>query len=81
MPLVDYSSDSSVDSDRAPRSKKRKISSTATTSLPPLPNAFRDLYATSVRSSTVDDPSLHAGRQRITPHIEGNWPTHVYTEC
>lgn len=92
MALVDYS-DSEVDEDEngnddkaqqgctdSPASKKRRLSN-APSSLPPLPQSFRDLYSSTVRTSTQDDPSLHGGRKRVTPHLPGNWPTHVYLEC
>ena len=90
MGLVDYSDSEGEDeheNDKAqqgctdsPASKKRRLSN-APSSLPPLPQSFRDLYSSTVRTSTQDDPSLHGGRKRVTPHVPGNWPTHVYLEC
>ncbi|KAK5700264.1 poly(U)-specific 3'-to-5' RNA exonuclease [Elasticomyces elasticus] len=79
MALVSYSSSSdSADEEVStrPPSKTRKTE----TALPPLPNAFRDLYSSTVRTTTSDDPSLHGGRKRVTPHGEGQWPGHVYLE-
>ena len=90
MPLVDYSSSSSSSKEesltvikvRGSRPIKRKRKSPTTSEhLPPLPSTFYDLYASSTRPSTQDDPELHGGRQRVTPHIEGSWPSHVYIEC
>ncbi|EME44122.1 hypothetical protein DOTSEDRAFT_172151 [Dothistroma septosporum NZE10] len=86
MGLVDYS-DSDEDAHQSPASprppaKKRKTlgDEKDAAALPPLPASFRDLYSSTVRTSTQDDPSLHAGRKRVVPHIAGNWPTHVYLE-
>jgi hypothetical protein len=83
MGLVDYSDSEEEDGELyRPSAKKRRLSGdTTTTTLPPLPTNFRDLYSSTVRTSTQDDPSLHAGRKRVTPHVIGNWPAHVYLEC
>ncbi|OQO00442.1 hypothetical protein B0A48_13791 [Cryoendolithus antarcticus] len=87
MGLVDYS-DSEDEAEVAknesmPPTKKRKTtqaSQDGPTQLPPLPSAFRDLYSSNVRTSVQDDPTLHGGRQRVIPHVEGNWPTHIFIE-
>lgn len=81
---MDYS-DSDAEAEQAgtsPPAKKRRVSRPhAAESLPPLPATFLDQYSSTVRTSTQDDPSLHGGRKRAAPHIEGHWPTHVYLEC
>ena len=90
MALVEYSDSEGSDSpapdqtlgtSQKSRAIKRKHSSTSDSTLPSLPDSFHDLYASSARVSNQDDPNLHNGRQRVMPHVEGNWPTHVYIEC
>lgn len=88
MSLVQYSdSDSGSEQDVAVAAQtpkpvlKRKRSKADNDDLPPLPAAFHDLYSTNARVSTSDDPSLHGGRKRAVPHVDGNWPSHVYLEC
>ncbi|TKA53640.1 hypothetical protein B0A49_10281, partial [Cryomyces minteri] len=89
MPLVDYpdSEEELLPPARSP--KKRKLDSPppsndasrpSVSALPPLPSSFHDLYSSSTRLSTHDDPALHGGRKRLVPHVEGNWAAHVYLE-
>ncbi|KAJ5083238.1 hypothetical protein N7456_012665 [Penicillium angulare] len=82
MSLVQYSdsgSDSDSDAELPPPKRPRHIIQPIS-DLPPLPPTFHDLYASSTRVSVQDDPTLHGGRKRVTPHVEGNWPTHLYLE-
>ena len=97
MALVGYSDSDSDSEPKPPkRPSKAALSGTvakrrrrddedsgvlATPSLPPIPNELLDLYTSNSRVSVRDDPSLHNGRKRAIPHVEGNWPTHVYLEC
>ncbi|KAL4923442.1 HVSL domain-containing protein [Aspergillus undulatus] len=87
MALVQYSDSESDSEQEAPPRKINKQSKSnddtgrkPASSLPPLPASFHDLYASSIRVSVRDDPSLHGGRKRAIPHVEGNWPTHIYLE-
>ena len=88
MGLVDYSSSESEEEESQPLLKRPRLGSKSLqckeiepAELPPLPDSFRDLYAVKARATLEDDPSLHHGRKRTTPHAEGSWPTHVYLEC
>ncbi|KAF7521907.1 hypothetical protein PCG10_007851 [Penicillium crustosum] len=82
MPLVQYSDSESDSESRSslPPAKKPRHNINPGPSLPPLPASFHNLYASSTRVSVQDDPSLHGGRTRVIPHVEGNWPTHLYLE-
>ncbi|KAJ7695718.1 U6 snRNA phosphodiesterase Usb1 [Mycena rosella] len=64
LALVSYSSseDSETESSSQP-AKKRKL---------PV------LSSTLVGPPHVDDPSLHQGRIRTTPHVDGQYATHIY---
>src|SRR5438552_2844047 len=93
MGLVDYSDSDDgreVVSDPPALGKRKRVDvqshlaseqSERSPALPPLPSRFHDLYVSASRISTSDEPSLHGGRMRAIPHVEGNWATHVYLEC
>ncbi|KAF8798858.1 hypothetical protein BYT27DRAFT_7228131 [Phlegmacium glaucopus] len=64
LTLVSYSS-SEEDSEpvQVPQTKKRKLPPISSSISPPAP---------------IDNPELHQGRIRTTPHVEGQFAAHVY---
>jgi hypothetical protein len=65
--LVAYSSSDEDDS----QSEQAQGSRKKLRRLPPLSQSLLPVVP-------VDDPALHQGRARTTPHVEGQWAAHVY---
>ncbi|KAG2115469.1 hypothetical protein DEU56DRAFT_748653 [Suillus clintonianus] len=61
--LVAYSSSEDEAPANPPERKKKKLPSLASSLIVPVP---------------VDDPALHQGRVRATPHVEGQYAAYVY---
>ncbi|KAF2224955.1 U6 snRNA phosphodiesterase Usb1 [Elsinoe ampelina] len=80
MGLVSYSDSESGSDHDEPVSKRPRLTLDNDSTLPPLPAEFHNLYSAAARVSQSDDPSLHGGRKRIVPHVQGNWAAHVYLE-
>ncbi|KAF9454836.1 hypothetical protein P691DRAFT_655574 [Macrolepiota fuliginosa MF-IS2] len=66
--IVHYDSSSDNEIPSPPPPKKRQAI------LVPLPSLSPNL----VVPTPVDNPALHQGRIRTTPHVDGNWAAHVY---
>ncbi|KAF8246885.1 hypothetical protein K440DRAFT_552618 [Wilcoxina mikolae CBS 423.85] len=85
QPLVEYSDSDDSDCGPPPPKLQKKTGEpkhpeAPVASLPPLPSRFHDLYAVPPRVGKEDNPALHGGRKRAIPHVQGNWPTHVFVE-
>lgn len=63
LPIHYESSDSSEEDSIAPISSRRKLPA---------------LSSTLTVSAPIDDPSLHQGRVRNTPYVEGQWAAYAY---
>lgn len=48
--------------------------------LPPLPSSFYDLYTSKPASGSSHPETDKNGKVRVLPHVQGQWPTHVYLE-
>jgi Uncharacterised conserved protein len=79
--LVSYSSsdDSDTESQPAPPLKKKYANSPYTVTQCSFPARKLPVLSTSLQPPTpVDNPALHQGRTRTSPHVEGQFAAYVY---
>jgi hypothetical protein len=79
--LVSYSSsdDSDTESQPAPPLKKKYANSLYTVTYCSFPARKLPVLSTSLQPLTpVDNPALHQGRTRTSPHVEGQFAAYVY---
>ncbi|KAJ7725354.1 hypothetical protein B0H16DRAFT_1665869 [Mycena metata] len=59
-------------------SSSEESESEQSSSQPPKKRKLPVLSSTLVAPQHVDDPALHQGRTRTTPHVDGQYATHIY---
>ncbi|EAU38777.1 conserved hypothetical protein [Aspergillus terreus NIH2624] len=47
---------------------------------PPVPDTATHCSTRPITDNMLFRLHLHGGRKRVIPHVEGNWPTHIYLE-
>jgi hypothetical protein len=81
LALVTYSSSDESEKDSSPQPPKKRYFSTCSIirlQIDPLNRKLPVLSSTLIGHAHVDDPSLHQGRIRSVPHVDGQYATHIY---